>query len=205
MINIDAFPLLEVEDFLAQVPEVSRQSMSLAMNDTLSGPGLTVYRQSMLAQVDFGHGYLDDDRLGMTKRATPQRLEAVITGRHRPTSLARFARSQATGQKGGVRVQVKPGRSRTIKRGFLVRLRAGKVLDDSNFNVGLALRLKPGERIVNKNTAAKTAQLAPNVYLLYGPSVDQVLTSVAESDTPQVLDKLEAEFLRQFVRLSDAA
>jgi hypothetical protein len=44
--------------------------------------------------------------------------------------------------------------------------------------------------------------LAPNVFLLYAPSVDQVFRSVAETETPAVLDMMGNEFFRQFARLS---
>jgi hypothetical protein len=43
--------------------------------------------------------------------------------------------------------------------------------------------------------------LAPNVYLLYAPSVDQVFKSAADTETPDVLDMMAVEFFRQFARL----
>jgi hypothetical protein len=44
--------------------------------------------------------------------------------------------------------------------------------------------------------------LAPNVLLLYAPSVDQVFRTVGETETPAVLDMMGNEFFRQFARLS---
>ena len=53
---------------------------------------------------------------------------------------------------------------------------------------------------LSNSSAAKL--LSNNVYLLYGPSVDQVFRSVADDKTPKILSDVTAEFLRQFARLS---
>ena len=78
-----------------------------------------------------------------------------------------------------------------MDQAFLVRLK--------NNNIGLAVRLKPGEVLQNSE---KAVRLDNNVYLLYGPSVDQVFRSVADDKTPKILSDVTAEFLRQFARLS---
>lgn len=148
----------------------------------------------MRLQVNFSAQYLTgpDPRLAVTKTASPGNLEAVITGRHRPTSLARFA-TGATKKKGGVAVEVHPGRARFMRRAFLIKLRAGQVLTDTKFNMGLAIRLKPGEQIQNKR---EMVRISSNLYLLYGPSVDQVFRTVSENVAPAAADFLEGEFVR---------
>jgi hypothetical protein len=148
----------------------------------------------MREQVDFPARYLSgqDGRLEITQRATEGNLEAAITGRFRPTSLARFARSGTPG-KNGVRVEVAPGFAKLMRRAFLIRLRAGTADLDTKSNLGLAIRLKPGETIQNKK---KAVQLKNGLVLLYGPSVDQVFRTVASDVAPETADFLEAEFLR---------
>lgn len=201
-LRIEAGAIQGLDEFLASAESAARPAAALAMNDITGGKGLTRYKKSIKMQVAFPGGYLEDaERFGQTGFATPARLETRISARQRPTSLARFASGGAAGQ--GATVRVKPGRSVRLKGAFTVRLRAGTVLDDENFNVGLAVRLKPGQTIRNKRDTSRMVHLAPNVVLLYGPSVDQVFRSVAETDTPAVLDEMGLEFLRQFTRLSN--
>lgn len=136
-------------------------------------------------------------RLAVTRQANRNTLEAAIGARARATSLARF--STGKGGPGGVSVVVKPGRATAIKRAFLIRLRAGTANLDTKSNLGLAIRLRPGESLRNKYAAKR---MQNGLYLLYGPSVDQVFLNnagkgVAADIEPDVLAKLESEFVRQ--------
>ena len=136
-------------------------------------------------------------RLYVSQQATTGNLEGKITARGRATSLARFV--QGTPRRGqGVRVEVAPGRSLYMKRAFLIRLRAGNSNVDTKYNMGLAIRLRPGETLQNKLTARR---MEKGLYLLYGPSVDQVFrardgSGVANEKAPQLASELEREFLR---------
>lgn len=138
--------------------------------------------------INFPARYLSD-RLSVVKRASGRSLEAVISGRDRPTSLARFAKSRnpsATRRAGGVQLAVKPNHTTTIPNAFLMPLRNG--------NLGLALRLKAGETIRNKKYLTKVSK---GLYLLYGPSVNQVFRAVADEKAgPDAAGFLENEFLR---------
>lgn len=188
--------LNELRDYFEQLPNVAGQAASFAINDVAGGTGMTMLRTAMEDEVAFPKGYLNKDRLGVTQHATPQRLEAVIKGRDRPTSLARFAakgQSPQNTRKGGVRITVKPGAGKYLKGAWLVSL--------NNGNIGLAVRLKPGTTFTNKKDAPKV-QLAPDVYLLYGPSVDQVFGEVAFEKTDDIERLVASEFFRQFARLS---
>lgn len=199
--DIDLGGLLDLEDFLDAAPERTREAVSLAMNDVIGGSGLARYRKAIASQVNFPQGYLNDDRFGFDQRAKPNNLTASLVARQRPTSLARFASGASVGSKGGVRVQVaKGGAGKQFKSAFLVRLRAGTSLDGGN--LGLAVRLKPGQTL-NKTDTSRMVHLDANVVLLYGPSIDQVLNnSVAEAETPEVLASVATEFFRQFERLN---
>ncbi|AAQ63355.2 hypothetical protein Nazgul55 [Burkholderia phage BcepNazgul] len=203
-IEIVAEGLGEFRDYVDRLPDISQQAAMIAINQTAQRTALPLARTEIGEQVNFPDNYLkDDSRLGVTKKATRNDLEAVIGARQRPTSLARFAEPGQTTKstrKGGVSVVVKPGRTKQFKRGFLVRLRAGKTLTEDKYNLGLAVRLSPGETLHATDGATK---LSNNVYLLYGPSVDQVFRTVADDITTEVLDALADEFLRQFTRLSE--
>lgn len=139
-------------------------------------------------ELNFPARYLDQ-RLTVRKRATGSSLEAVISGRDRPTSLARFAtnRNQKPG-KAGVNVQVSASAAKRMQRAFLMKLRNG--------NLGLAIRLKPGASITGSRGAKRMGGPNSNLYLLYGPSVDQAFSTVIPGQEDKTADFLETEFLR---------
>lgn len=134
--------------------------------------------------------------LGQEGRLTAQRVdddEAVITGRHRPTSLASrvFNRSSVSfGRRGRpVRVSVRRGGPVTALPGaFFVKLKSG--------NIGLAFRPKDG-----KPPSRGAVPIFGGAYLLYGPSVGQV----AHDSFPRISGPLSVymanEYIRNFERL----
>lgn len=155
--------------------------------------------QDIREQVAFPASYLTPSakRLFVSTKATKvSPFEAVISGRDRPTSLARFTNQKPLGggqrHRGGqVAVTVKPGVRRYIKRAFLITL--------NNSNVGLAVRTDGGP----PNNAYAPKEIGKNLWLLYGPSVDQVLSAASngggiyEEIVPETLDFLNDEFNRQ--------
>lgn len=184
--------LREARSFFEELPEITEQAATYALNDVAERKAVPMIRRDAESQINFPKGYLDsDDRLGISKKARPNSLEVVITARDRPTSLARFAHGQTPeGTRGqGVTVMVKRGRTRTMGKAFLVRLRNG--------NVGLATR---DRSLIER--AYKPVMLDRGVYLLYGPSVDQVVKTVAGEALPEIGDLVANEFFRQFTRLS---
>lgn len=185
--------IASIDEMPASVLRFARMAIN-----TTTRKSRTLASRRIRDQVGFSATYLADGngRLSITKSATENDLEARIRGRFRPTSLARFVSSSSSR---GVRVRVKPGSSQLMKRAFLMRLRAGNAAIDTKSNQGLAIRLQPGERIANKR---QMIQVSGNLYLLYGPSVDQVFSSIAEEIAPETSDMLEAEFLRLLDRLN---
>lgn len=159
----------------------------------------TLASQDIREQVAFPASYLAPSakRLFVSTKATKASpFEAVISGRDRPTSLARFTNQKPLGggqrHRGGqVAVTVKPGVRRYIKRAFLITL--------NNSNVGLAVRTDGGP----PNNAYAPKEIGKNLWLLYGPSVDQVLSAASngggiyEEIVPETLDFLNNEFNRQ--------
>ena len=199
----DLFPALE--DYFGKLDDVVTEAARFSINDTARGPAMQLARAEMYDQINFPKGYIDNNRLFVSKFAKNNDLEAIVTGRDRPTSLARFVTGGARPGTKSVEVMVNKGNSKIIKRGFLIKLRSGKTMDGTTFNVGLAIRLAPGERLQNKSLPASVfaSSLGPNVVLLYGPSVDQVFKSVASDIQPDVADAAVTEFFRQFARLSN--
>ncbi len=152
-------------------------------------------------QVNFPAQYLQPGgkRLYVSKKAQRQDIEAKITARTRATSLARFITGSAPQMnKPGVTVQVQPGKARHMKRAFVVKLPAGSGPVDTKFNLGLAVRLRPGEVLRNKSDIRR---LDKGLYLLYGPSVDQIFlardgSGVAPDIAPNIATRVVNEFER---------
>lgn len=187
--------ILDAVEYFQRLPGEADKASQLAINQVASRGAMKLARNDILDQVNFPKDYLSGDRLRVTKRARQGDLEAIIGARKRATSLARFAAaSTVIGSRGRVGVKVKVKKQTThLKAAWLVRLRNG--------NVGVAVRLKPGQKINNKN--GSTRWLVPgSVALLYGPSVDQVFRDTSENIATPVGRLLRTEFLRQFTRLS---
>lgn len=173
---------------LDKLDESSEKRLSQAINKAIEF-GRAEAAREIKSQVAFPARYLtssQNGRLVVRKRASPKNLEAVITGRQRPTSLARFARG-----KNPVKVTVKPGRTQSLDRAFIVgNLLAGQ--SGARGNVGLAIRTNGSK----PSNAYKPAKLSKNVWLLYGPSVDQVFKTVREDIEQRVIDKATSEYDR---------
>jgi len=201
---IEAVGLRDLKKFYDLAPKEATQSARIAINTAAERKGLVLAKNAMAMQVNFPRGYFNEvgrggkPNFGIGHRATDKNLEATIAGRQEPTSLARFATERASFIKGRhargtpVTVSVHPGRAQTFKRNaFFLRLK--------NNNIGLGIRLKDGESLTN-TVGAKIITDGPlkGVALLYGPSVDQIFRTVAVDISPEVLDALTVEFLRQF-------
>lgn len=173
--------------------EAMRRAAAQATNRTADRTR-TRSADMILNQVALPPSYLAPrgKRLAVVKRASSSDMEAIIRGRDRPTSLARYTRGGVI-NKPGVTVQVKPGRATYLRRAFLIRLRAGNADLDTKSNLGLAVRLKKGQKLSNKTRAV---QLANGLYILYGPSIGQVFKDVAGKVGPDAVEFMDREFRR---------
>ncbi len=202
MITVSSAELEDLASYFETAADAAVPAMRMAINDVASRGGMAMIRQEMTEQIAFPKGYLSGDRIGVTKRATNANLEAVITGRQRATSLARFSSATGVNQRGGVSVRVSKGRTTYIRQAWLVRLKKGASLDQDNYNIGLAIWVNPGEK-VNKRTLHQSWLVKDQVALLYGPSVDQVFSEVSGNVADPIGDMVIDEFYRQFARLTN--
>lgn len=177
--------LEDIENLDADILKNARN----AVNKTADRTRTSAQRQ-MLQEVAFKAQYVQG-RLTVSRKASGTNIEAVISGRDRPTSLARFVTNPRAKRGQRLGLMVEPGKPVELDKGqvtpraFLIQLRGG--------NQGLAIRLKPGESLTKSRRAKK---LADNLYLLYGPSIDQVFQGVAKDQSEQALAFLESEFQR---------
>lgn len=180
--------LQQLNDLNDLDPKIRRYAQ-MAINRTARDARASAARE-IREQVNFPARYLSgaEGRLRVSKKAGRGSLEAQITGRDRPTSLARFANNRSIAgsrRRGGVTVTVTPGQSRFMEGAFLMSLRGG--------NIGLALRLGKGATLRNKKHVQR---IASGLYVLYGPSVNQVFRGVAEDGQEKTADNLQREFAR---------
>ncbi len=193
---------LEHLDSLDDLPRDVVESARIAINDA-ARRGRTMLANEVLSEVNFPAEYVAprNKRLYVKKNASNRDLEAVISAQTRRTSLAQFAAGGARrGSRAGVKVNVsKGGGGQTIRRAFLIKLRAGGDRLDTRANQGLAYRTKDGR----PPPGYRPVQIAPNLWLLYGPSVAQVLHSdannggAADALAPEIAETLENQFWRQ--------
>lgn len=148
----------------------------------------------ILRDINFPARYLNpsEGRLKVTAYATKGSLQAVITGRRRATSLARFVTSGMPG-KTGLTVSMKKGQSRRLTRAFLMKLKSGSGGVETKNNLGLAVRTARGQRPDN---AYKPVKVSDSLWLLYGVSVDQAFRIARDKVRPEAESFLENEFNR---------
>lgn len=197
-------------NYLRKYPKVARKAAKLSINDTVRR-GRRMVKREIQSQVNLPPSYLNKSRLS-ENFATYDNLVGSIIGRQRPTSLARFG-SQALYQPNktrpgrkpaGVSVKVK-NRRKTIPNAFLIKLKAG---NKDGANQGLAVRLPKGKHPDRKFGGKPLYKNQnSNVWLLYGPSVNQMMTarkggeSMVDEMKPGLNTYLNREFRRQFGRL----
>lgn len=196
---------LESLDAFENLPKRTIAAARIAINHA-ARKGYADAGRRIIQEVNFPARYVTGKagRLQISQFATDKHLEAVITGRTRPTSLARFVTGSISiggaNRKAGVQVEVEPGSAKRLPGAFLIRLRAGSEANlDTKSNLGLAVRTKDGR----PPPGYKPLPLGKNLWLLYGPSVSQILYSernrggVATDIQPKTMQILEDEFWRQ--------
>lgn len=188
-------------DFLSGLDDDSRRAAAFKAINKVARDARAAAAREIRDQVNLPARYVSpgEKRLHVSKQASKSRLEAVITAQGRATSLARFVTGTAKPGRAGLHVEVHPGKARFMRRAFLIRLPQGSSpVTDTRANLALAIRLRPGETLQRKHDARRVEK---GLYVLYGPSVNQIFRSrdgsgVANDLAPEIVDDLQAEFLR---------
>lgn len=155
----------------------------------------TLAAQMIGAEVNLGTDYLSpsNGKLFVSKRAGAGSLEAAITGKQRAISLARFTGGGKPGTT-GMTVRVKTnGGGKVMKKAFFMKLKSGSTMSDTIYNLGLAVRSKTP---LSHSHGAKL--IGKDLYLLYGPSVDQVFKSVMVD--PRLQNAAALDFMTELDR-----
>lgn len=200
-LTFESVGLQKTVDGIRKLPDATKRSSAYAINRAITSARSEsidlIRRQLNFPSNYFGSTTDNNARLAITEKASPDRLEGRISARRRATSLSRFSEIGSNGR--DVRVAVKAGKTPTILKGaFPLRLRSGTSLDEAKYNRGIAYRARPGETLLGSRGARL---IGNNLYLLYGPSVDQAFQTVIPSITPDAERVLRQEFFRQLDRL----
>lgn len=199
MFDLDLDPLLAWGQRIEQLGDKGNRAAARALN---AGAQFAVREgaRDISSELNLTQQYVTSGgRLGVSRRASQSDLEAAVTGRDRPTSLARFSRSSQTfgRQRLSPTVSVKRGApGRRIPGSFFMRLRRGN--SGELGNVGLAVRLKDGETLPGKNVQPKTSK--SGLAMLYGPSVGQAFRSAAPRAAGATAERVTQAFLREINR-----
>ena len=182
----------DLKDLENLTPAIERAAR-LAINAT-ADRSRKVAADEILREINFPARYLSpgEGRLKVTRYASARKMEAVVTGRRRATSLARFVTSGQAG-KTGVTVSMKKGSSKPMPRAFLMKLKSGAGGVETKNNLGLAVRTARGQR---PDRAYKPVKVSDNLWLLYGVSTDQAFRIAREKVSPEAASFLQAEFNR---------
>lgn len=197
MIRISSAGIQGLATFVARTPEVAAEAAKLAVGDAAEW-GRNLSKREMVSTVNLPADALAGRRFRISQRPTTQNPEAVISADNNPLGLSRFVVSQK--DKGSAHPKVRilvggatksfsdPGTKGSYS--FLIPTPGG-----AN-GVGLALRTKGPLR--NSQAARKIGR---DLYLLSGPSVNQMFGQLMPTIVPRVEAKLQTEFARQYERL----
>ena len=194
MITINPNGLDNWIEMLDTFPDRAREAMAVAINQTAKREAAKSIRDDMLKQVNLKKGYLIK-HTPVHAFATKNKLKATITARDTPTMLARYAmnRTRIPKRQKGVKVQVRRGSIKNMKSAFLVDF-SGK----AKTNVALMVRTKNGQPPHGVTHDGARYVKSMNAWILYAPSIDQLMWSVAGQNEAKITRALEREFLRQF-------
>jgi hypothetical protein len=179
------------ERMLRNAGSIGDQAASMALNETAQY-ARRITSAEIRKEIALRQGSISA-RIRVRRTASPNDLEAIVSAEDRATSLANYSNSprQFGRQKRSPRVKVlSSGANQPMRGAFWIRLRGN--------NVGIAVRLKAGERVRNKN---KMSSVGRGVYLLYGPSIGQAFGSQARKMVPQISDYAETRVAHHLERL----
>lgn len=192
MIEVRTSGLTDFTRFLQRAPEIATRAAAFAINDTARSER-TAAKRRMQADAAAPLSTFEGRNFRIDRFASPGNLEAVIRAERRPLGLTTFLTSRTAKRKGagrGLEVQIKRGGPKTVLEGsFLLPLRNG----------GRAVALRTKGAIRNSRAAQ---EIRPNLYLLSGPSVNQMFGVIAPERVKPGGDLLRRNFLRQFERLT---
>lgn len=192
--NFEIVGLQQLADYVGEIPAKQRKVARMAINKA-ADKARTRGAKEILDAINLPASYLNPSqgRLTVPRRASDDNLEAAVTGKQRPTSLARFVVGNPQPRSNDpIEVAINRGAgAKHLDRAFVVNLRRGNT--DTKGNIGLAVRTSDGGK---PRGAYKPQPLSGGAWLLYGRSVDQLFRRIRVDIGPSVADDLSQEYDR---------
>lgn len=198
MITISSRGIDQFARQLERYPQQARKAASMAVNDTAAW-SKTQARILMQSQILLPRETLENARFGVRQSATGANPEAVVSASNNPLGLSRFVVSPKVPGAAYPKTRIKVG-GRTIQWGQEGQ-KGGSyafLLQTPNGADGVALALRTTTPLRNSRAARKIGR---NLYILSGPSVNQMFARIAPELVPRIEERLQGEFARQFARL----
>lgn len=205
MIRISSAGIQGLATFVARTPEVAAEAAKLAVGDAAEW-GRNLSKREMVSAVNLPADALAGRRFRISQRPTTANPEAVISADNNPLGLSRFVVGpgkvgmpgpQTRTLRGGTTTQWPKGGDRG-DYAFLIKVGPGKKGSAPAVRAGFGLAIRTTRPMENSREAFK---IGKDLYLLFGPSVDQMFGQLMPQIVPRVEAKLQTEFARQYERL----
>ncbi len=180
-----------LERYVARLGDGATKAAVMAVNDTAEWARVRIKRQ-MQSEVQLTESAFANRQFAVTRRANTAELQATLSASRQPYSLSRFKTGDVGfgPSAGPVKVRIKTGGSTVpLKRAFYLRAPNGAV--------GIAVRSK---KPLDNSRGARRVR-GTDIYVLFGPSPDQLMRRLAPDSVPAVENYLNREFSRQIVRV----
>jgi hypothetical protein len=193
MIVVSSTGIRGLEEAIRRFPEDAKQAAKFAVNDTIEWAKVHI-KAGILAQIAVPDDSITPARFGISRRASISSLEARLSASNQGLGLIRFVTSPRFANAKSPTVRVKPrGREEELKRAFLIKTPGAKTA-----SFALDVRAPGG---LAKSRAARRIP-GSDVYILSGPSPNQLLANIAPKLLPEIELRLNTQWARQYERLS---
>jgi hypothetical protein len=189
MIAVSTKGLERLDDDVRRFGDKANLAAQLAINDTLAW-SRTRLKVQMKAQINLTESAFSGKHFFISQYARRGSLQGVLSAGTQGYSLSRFSVEKPRVGVKGVSVQVAGGAVRKINRGFFIRAPNGAL--------GLAIRSKAQP---TGSRGAKESRKHKGLWILFGPSPDQLMRRLAPDSLPDVGRHVGAEYARQLNRL----
>ena len=187
MITIARTGLENLDAYVRRFGDNANKAASMTLNDTARW-ARTRLKSQMQADIRLTESAFTGKRLYVAEFANPGHLQVTVRGDKQGYSLSRFAVDKPVRLARSPLLQIKRG-------GPAVQVKRGFFLPAPNGALGLAVRTN------GPLAKGKGRKVGPNLYILFGPSPDQMMRRLAPELVPSVQQHVLVEFNRQINRL----
>jgi len=189
VITVSKSGLERLGDDVRRFGDKANLAAQLSINDTVRW-ARTRLKVGMQQQVNLTESAFGKKHFFISQLASRDNLQATLSAGRQGYSLSRFSVGKPVARARGIKLRIKAGgASVTVKRGFFIAAPNGAL--------GLAVRTS-NEGLRNSRAARR---IGKNLYLLFGPSPDQLMRRMAPESVPDVGRHVGAEYSRQLNRL----